>query len=41
MPDDGVLTSLLAHWMPDAKLRHRVLVENPAALYDFGPLVQR
>jgi 2-pyrone-4,6-dicarboxylate lactonase len=35
MPDDGVLTSLLAHWMPEAKLRHRVLVENPAALYDF------
>jgi predicted TIM-barrel fold metal-dependent hydrolase len=35
VPDDGALLNLLARWMPDAKTRHRVLVDNPAALYDF------
>jgi predicted TIM-barrel fold metal-dependent hydrolase len=35
VPDDAVLFDLLADWVPDAKLRHRVLVENPATLYDF------
>ncbi|HEY4068338.1 MAG TPA: amidohydrolase family protein [Burkholderiaceae bacterium] len=35
VPDDGALLNLLERWMPDAKLRHRVLVDNPAALYDF------
>ena len=34
-PDDAVLFDLLAVWVPDAAARHRVLVENPAALYDF------
>lgn len=36
MPDDGGLVNLLARWLPDDKLRHRVLVDNPAALYDFA-----
>jgi D-galactarolactone isomerase len=34
-PDDAVLFDLLADWAPDEKVRHRILVENPAALYDF------
>jgi predicted TIM-barrel fold metal-dependent hydrolase len=36
MPDDGTLLNLLARWLPDERLRNRVLVDNPAALYDFG-----
>ncbi|SDD46848.1 Predicted metal-dependent hydrolase, TIM-barrel fold [Cupriavidus sp. YR651] len=36
MPDDGVLFNLLARWLPDAAARERVLVTNPARLYDFG-----
>jgi len=35
MPDDGELVDLLERWMPDAAQRRRVLVDNPAALYDF------
>jgi predicted TIM-barrel fold metal-dependent hydrolase len=35
LPDDAVLFDLLTDWVPDEKARHRVLVENPAALYDF------
>jgi D-galactarolactone isomerase len=34
-PDDAVLFDLLTDWVPDEKARHRVLVENPAALYQF------
>ena len=34
-PDDAVLFDLLAVWVPDMAMRHRVLVENPARLYDF------
>ena len=34
-PNDAVLFDLLAVWVPDAAARHKVLVENPAALYDF------
>ena len=37
MPDDVVLLNLLASWAPDAKLRHRILVENPETLYGFDP----
>jgi D-galactarolactone isomerase len=35
LPDDAVLFDLLTEWVPDEKARHRVLVENPAVLYDF------
>ncbi len=35
LPDDAVLFDLLSDWVPDEKTRHRVLVENPATLYDF------
>ena len=35
MPNDGDLCDLLATWVPDTALRKRVLVDNPAALYDF------
>ncbi|MBP0495685.1 amidohydrolase family protein [Pararoseomonas indoligenes] len=35
MPNDGALLDLLAEWVPDEALRHRILVENPAALYGF------
>lgn len=34
-PDDALLFDLLLGWAPDEKLRHRILVENPAVLYDF------
>jgi predicted TIM-barrel fold metal-dependent hydrolase len=33
--DDGHLLDLLATWAPDATLRRNILVDNPAALYDF------
>jgi 2-pyrone-4,6-dicarboxylate lactonase len=36
MPNDGDLTDLIAEWLPDAALRERVLVANPAALYGFA-----
>ena len=35
-PDDAVLFDLLLQWAPDATLRHRILVENPAKLYGFA-----
>lgn len=35
MPNDGDLLSLLAEWAPDAAVRDRILVDNPARLYDF------
>ena len=35
LPDDALLFDLLSDWVPDEKIRHRVLVENPATLYDF------
>jgi len=37
MPDDVTLLNLMAHWAPDAKLRHRILVENPERFYGFNP----
>jgi predicted TIM-barrel fold metal-dependent hydrolase len=37
MPNDGPLTDLLARWLPDPAIRRRILVDNPAALYGFGP----
>jgi predicted TIM-barrel fold metal-dependent hydrolase len=37
-PDDAVLLDLLSAWAPDAATRHRILVDNPQALYGFPPL---
>lgn len=34
-PDDALLFDLLLQWAPDKQVRHRILVENPAALYDY------
>jgi D-galactarolactone isomerase len=34
--DDAGLIDLLARWVPDAKTRRRVLVENPSKLYGFA-----
>jgi predicted TIM-barrel fold metal-dependent hydrolase len=36
MPNDGVLADLIADWLPEAGLRARVLVTNPASLYRFS-----
>lgn len=33
--DDGKTLNLLADWAPDPALRRRILVDNPARLYDF------
>jgi 2-pyrone-4,6-dicarboxylate lactonase len=37
MPNDGDLFDLLAHWVPNAAVRQRILVDNPRVLYgSFG-----
>lgn len=36
MADDGDLLDLLMDFAPDDEVRHRILVENPMQLYDFG-----
>ena len=33
--DDGQLLNQLPLWSPDARLRRKILVENPASLYGF------
>jgi predicted TIM-barrel fold metal-dependent hydrolase len=35
MPNDGELLDLLAEWVPDARTRNMILVDNPAELYGF------
>jgi len=35
-PNDALLFDLLTVWAPDATTRHRILVENPDALYQFS-----
>ena len=35
MPNDGDLADLLTSWVPDERLRQKVLVDNPARLYGF------
>jgi predicted TIM-barrel fold metal-dependent hydrolase len=35
MPNDGDLFDTFAAWVPDAALRRRILVDNPAQVYDF------
>lgn len=37
MPNDADLVDLLPLWVPDEAVRRRILVDNPAALYGFGP----
>jgi 2-pyrone-4,6-dicarboxylate lactonase len=34
--DTGMLLARLAHWCPDESLRTRILVDNPACLYDYA-----
>lgn len=34
-PDDAVLFDLLAQWAPEEAMHTRILVQNPATLYDF------
>lgn len=36
MPNDGDLLDLLFAWAPDDRLREKILVNNPAKLYDFS-----
>jgi predicted TIM-barrel fold metal-dependent hydrolase len=33
--DDGLMLDLLARWVPDAAIRKKILVDNPARLYGF------
>ena len=33
--DDGMLLNQLPIWAPDAAIRQKILVANPARLYDF------
>jgi len=34
-PNDAMLFDLMLRWAPDERTRHRILVQNPAALYGF------
>ena len=34
-PDDALVFDLMAQWAPDEATRHRILVQNPEALYGF------
>jgi predicted TIM-barrel fold metal-dependent hydrolase len=34
--DDGLLLNQLAKWVPDAAVRKKIFVDNPARLYGFG-----
>ncbi len=35
MPNDGDLFDVFCRWVPDAAMRKRILVDNPATVYDF------
>jgi predicted TIM-barrel fold metal-dependent hydrolase len=35
--DPLAMLNLLQVWAPDARMRHRILVENPEAIYGFDP----
>lgn len=37
VPDDAVLLDTLLDWAPDDATRRRILADNPAELYGFGP----
>ena len=36
MPNTGIFAELLATWVPDAAVRKRILVDNPARLYGYA-----
>jgi predicted TIM-barrel fold metal-dependent hydrolase len=36
VPVDASLLDLISTWVPDEKVRNRILAENPAQLYDFA-----
>jgi predicted TIM-barrel fold metal-dependent hydrolase len=38
MPNDADLVDQIATWLPTDALRRRVLVDNPAKLFDFPAL---
>ncbi len=38
VPSDAALVDLLARWLPDAALRRRICVDNPARLYGYEPV---
>lgn len=38
VPDDRALFSLFTQWVPDVRMQHQILVDNPAQLYGFAPL---
>jgi predicted TIM-barrel fold metal-dependent hydrolase len=35
MPNDGDLFDVFTKWVPDENMRRRILIDNPAQLYDF------
>jgi predicted TIM-barrel fold metal-dependent hydrolase len=35
-PDDAMVFDLLSEWAPDEATRHKILVDNPEALYGFS-----
>jgi predicted TIM-barrel fold metal-dependent hydrolase len=35
IPDDGDLVDMLSSWVPDERVRNRILIANPTRLYDF------
>lgn len=39
-PDDAAMLDLLLDWAPDPAVRQRILVDNPAEVYDFAPIAQ-
>lgn len=41
MPDDADLLDLLLEWAPDEGTRRKILVDNPAALYDWFQGIQK
>lgn len=40
-PDDALLFDLLASWAPDASVREKILVENPATLFGFTSITDQ
>jgi predicted TIM-barrel fold metal-dependent hydrolase len=38
VPNEGDLLDILAQIAPDMAMRKRILVDNPARLFDFKPL---